>query len=280
MFHNNFKLYFANYFLVFLVLTYPLMYFAYKYNLPKPNSADIYHYLRMYITPLDFSVADGPFVYRQISAIFVKIVTNLGIYYDATISFSDPAFTQEIYFAAIFVNWLSLVFSAAILSAYYLKRTTAPFAVVIAGLPSLLLFFQYGIIFHGLSESTDGLSVCLAILCFVAYSEKRIYLFALFIFLAVFQRELILILFAFLSLYDLVRIYSIKRAFDRRLILLFLIPFLACILHLMVRAFIFPDLKGQHDYQFSIVSIWEFIWGSGKTSLGKSIAVWNIDSSK
>ena len=56
------------YFVLYALITYPLFYFAYKFNLPKFGSSDIFHYLRMYQEPFNFSTADGPFVYRQLSA--------------------------------------------------------------------------------------------------------------------------------------------------------------------------------------------------------------------
>ena len=110
------------YFVLYTLITYPLFYFAYKFNMPKFGSSDIYHYLRMYQDPFNFSIADGPFVYRQLSAGIVHLVEKSGLYYDTQISFSDPNFSQRFYFAAILVNWVSLLIGSSFISIYFEKK--------------------------------------------------------------------------------------------------------------------------------------------------------------
>jgi hypothetical protein len=243
---------FLFYFIIYALITYPLFYFAYKYNLPKFSSTDIYHYLRMYKDPFNFSVADGPFVYRQLSSGFVHLVEKFGIYYDAQISFNDPNFSQRYYFAAIFVNWASLLIGSSVISIYFEKNEGGYINSTLIILVCLISLIGFSGLFHGLSEATDGVSVALSMGCYVAYKNKSVFIFGLLLFVSVFQREMISPMFGVVILATVAYKFCCSSPLERPAIWMFLLSFICSVIHLVVRIIVFPDVSGTHDNQISI----------------------------
>ena len=240
------------YFVLYTLITYPLFYFAYKFNLPKFGSSDIYHYLRMYQDPFNFSVADGPFVYRQLSAGIVHLVEKSGFYYDAQISFNDPNFSQRFYFAAILVNWVSLLIGSSFISIYFEKNKGGSNNSVLIILVCLIFFLGFSGLFHGLSESPDGASVALAMGCYVAYKHKSVFIFGLLIFASNFQREIISPMFGVVILVTIAHKFYFRAPVERPVIWMFLLSILSSVTYLVIRMIVFPDLSGTHDNQMSI----------------------------
>jgi len=240
------------YFVVYALITYPVFYFAYKFNLPKFGSSDIYHYLRMYQDPLNFSNADGPFVYRQFSAVIVHLVEKSGFYYDTQISFNDPNFSQRFYFAIIFVNWVSLLIGSSFISTYFEKNNGSSNHRALIILVCVIFFLTFSTLFHGLSESPDGVSVALAMGCYVAYKSKSVFIFGFLLFVSIFQRELIAPMFGTVFLVTIAYKFYSRAPVERSLIWMFLLSILCSVTYLVIRIIIFPDLSGTHDNQISI----------------------------
>jgi len=240
------------YFIVYSLVTYPLFYFSYKYNMPKFGSDDIYHYLRMYQDPFNFSVADGPFVYRQLSTIIVNYFEKFGIYYDAQISFNDPNFSQRFYFAAILTNWLSLILGSCLVSIHFEKENTASKNNLAIILVCFIFFNGYSGIFHGLSETTDGVSVALAISCYVAYKNQYKLIFAFLMVISIFQRELLMPIFGAVIFADILQAMYYHKKISRNYIWMFLSTIMTSFVYLYIRLYLLPDSSGVHDNQTSI----------------------------
>lgn len=251
-FHNA-KL-FALYFIFYTLLTFPLFYFAYKYNLPKVGSSDIYHYLYIYQNPFSFEGADSPFVYRQVSALLVNLFVNSGLYYDAAISFYNESFSQEIYFAAIAVNWIVMLGGSSLISVHFANKSGSSYGWILSVTVCTVFFLQFSTIFHGFSESPDGVSVGLAMACYVAYATKRSALFLVLLIVSVFQRELLSPLFAIVIASGLLWHYYLERRVERREIYMLMASIFCCLLYLAIRLVMFPDSSGNHDNQTSISS--------------------------
>ena len=242
----------AFYFVFYTLVTYPLFYFAYKFNLPKIGSSDIYQYLRMYQDPFNFSAADGPFVYRQLASSIVHFVEKAGIYYDTQISFNDPNFSQRFYFAALLVNWVSLVIASCVISIYYENNNKGHTNNLSVILVCLIFFVGFSGVFHGLSESLDGVSVALAICCYVAYKKQFKFLFSILLLTSIFQREMLLPMFGLVLFTDIARKIYLRKFIDQALIWMFLVSILGCLAYLLVRIYLLPDTSGIHSNQISI----------------------------
>src|ERR1700733_1889125 len=90
-------------------LSYGLFYFSYKYYIPDFGGNDFFSYYPMYLHPFNYQVAESSWVYRQLTAVAVHVVWKMGIFYDTTIAFSTPGYDKQVFFAAIFTNYIALL---------------------------------------------------------------------------------------------------------------------------------------------------------------------------
>ncbi len=189
-------------FLLFLT-SYGMLYFSYKYYTPWGGGSDFTSYYPMYLKPLDFSVADVPFVFRQLSACLTHLVYQMGIYYPNHIFFEDSRFDQRIFFAAIFSNYLCLIATSwlAGIAVNILSRTNSLIYPLIAGFFCFLSFFTQVTVLTGL---TEGLSWLMLTAGFIFYLQRRLLLLSVILLLAVFQRETIIIVFGVIAAFGLV----------------------------------------------------------------------------
>ncbi|SNS19110.1 hypothetical protein [Antarctobacter heliothermus] len=100
--------------LIYLFAFFPLFYLAYKFHIPDFGGKDYAHYHAMYLHPLDFSVADAPWVLRQIQAVIVNLLYEAGFDYDTDIAFSATGYERGVFFSALPVNYLSVTLTAAL----------------------------------------------------------------------------------------------------------------------------------------------------------------------
>lgn len=230
--------------LLFLFLiSYGMLYFSYKYYNPHSGGVDFFEYYRMYLHPLDFFVADQPFVFRQFSAIVTHLVYVAGIYYPNEIWFHEAGIDQRVFFAALFSNYVFLVLSAWLAGSIAQEQLAAPSFVpaALAGLICLLSFHSQVSVITG---DTEGLSWFLIALAFLMYLKRRVLPLAIALALAVLQRELILVSFAAIS--GLALLFQNGKRFNGFV----LFWSLACfIVHAAIRKFAMPspDMYGQLD---------------------------------
>lgn len=182
--------------LLLIALSYGLLYYSYKHSNPWPDGdrdflADYYW---MDVSPLDPAAGAPPAIYRQLSAILTHLVYVAGIYYPNDIAFRDPRFDQHVFFAALFTNYVCLVFAAFLAGtiAQHELKTRAFVPATVAGTLCLLSFNTQVTVITGL---TEGLSWLLFALGFLFYLRRQIVPVAIILVLAIGQREVILILF-------------------------------------------------------------------------------------
>ena len=184
--------------ILIVLATYGMLFFSYKFHIPWSGANDFAHYYPMYVEPLDFSVAPAPFVFRQLSALLTHTVYKLGIYYPNEIQFKEPNLDQRIFFAAIFINYLSLTVTAWLTGTAVnsLIRTRSLIYPLISGFFCFFSFFTPVYILTGL---TEGLSWLMMTAGFIAYIHHRLFLLSAILLLAVLQRETIIITFGVIS---------------------------------------------------------------------------------
>jgi len=85
-------------FLVFILVSYGLLYFSYKYFSPNYGQSDFFHYYKMVLHPLDFTVTESPFIYRQFSTVITSLIVKSGIYYNTEISYVQEGIKQNVFF--------------------------------------------------------------------------------------------------------------------------------------------------------------------------------------
>ena len=100
----------------FAFLSYGFLYFSYKYYIPDFGGNDFFEYYPMYLHPFNYQVAESSWVYRQLTALAVHVVWKMGIFYDTTIAFSTPGYDKQVFFAAIFTNYIALLTTALVVT--------------------------------------------------------------------------------------------------------------------------------------------------------------------
>jgi uncharacterized membrane protein (UPF0136 family) len=179
-------------------VSYGMLYFSYKYYVPRSGGNDFFQYYNMYLSPLDPSAARAPFVYRQLSAIATHLVYVSGIYYPNEIWFNDAGYDQHLFFAALLTNYIFLVLTAWVVGAIVEQEIgeSAFIPATLGGLFCLLSFESQVSVITGL---TEGVSWFLLALAFLFYLRREGLLLCLILALAILQRETILIIFASIS---------------------------------------------------------------------------------
>ncbi len=178
--------------------SYGMLYFSYKYYVPRSGGNDFFQYYNMYLSPLDFSVARSPFVYRQLSAIATHLVYITGIYYPNAIWFNNVAYDQHVFFAALLTNYVFLVLTAWVVGEivrWELGESTF-IPATLGGLFCLVSFHSQVSVITGL---TEGVSWFLLVLAFLFYLRRKALPLSMILALAILQRETILIAFASIS---------------------------------------------------------------------------------
>jgi hypothetical protein len=175
---------------IYLLLSSGLFYFAYKFYQPTYGGTDYFHYYRAYLHPLDLSVTEAPFVYRQVSAVLTNLVYRFGPYYDTQIFYSNPQFDQRVFFAAMLTNYLALGLCAAV-TARITERLWPegpPSAPLFAGALCYLSFFAQQ---SGMGPITDGVAWLMMALAFLGYVAGSLPTLAVVLALSIFEREIL-----------------------------------------------------------------------------------------
>lgn len=229
---------------LFVILTYPLFYYAYKFGTPDFGNIDFYHYYHLYRN-FDFSKVPVPFNTRIVSPFFVYLFYKTGIYYPAEISYSNPAIDLRVFFSSIAVNYLffvaTLMTTHRILNFFLLKD------VVLSFLVTLMYGYAFATLFYSINTLTESASVFLFACAFYLYLKKSKWVL-LILFISVFQREYILMAFALISAID----FLLTRNDRKYYLFNFLASVLCFLVYLLLRQTVF--YTPHHDEQLMVES--------------------------
>ncbi|WP_428425446.1 hypothetical protein [Methylibium sp.] len=185
-------------YLLILIIGFGALYFSYKFYNPFPWHDDFIEYHKMYLRPFDPAAAMAPFTFRRLSALFTHAIYAIGIYYPADIVFHEPGYTQRMFFAALFSNFLCLT-GAAWLAGKAVKIITGTRGLVYPLIAGTLCFLSYYTQFAVLTGYTEGMTWFLVAAAFVAYLGRRVGVLAIILVLSIVQRESVSVAFAVIS---------------------------------------------------------------------------------
>lgn len=226
------------------LLSYPILYFSYKYYTPVINGADYKFYYETYLHPLDLTATKAPFVYRQGSALLAHLIYRLGLFYQTNISYEDPARNVRVFFAALLANYVALVLAAGVVAAALRRRLPGPGVLPLLG--GLCLFLAWQCSNFVVTGLTEGVSWLLMAMLWALYDEGRRWrLFVLLMLLSAFQREMIAIAFLLVAAAAMLG----RRRVGRAEAVVLLSAAASFALHLLVRGVAFP--VAGHEHQLS-----------------------------
>ena len=239
---------FALRFAVLLLASYGMLYAAQKFYDPVvAGHLDFYSYYKMYQAPLDFTAANAPFVYRQLSALVTHAIFAAGIYYPNETALSVPEIDPRLFFAALAANYLGLVMAATFAGAVT-ERETGGFAFpLLAGLLCLLSFYSQSLVVTGL---TEGMTWFLFGAAYFLYVLEKRWAFALVLALSIFQREMIPVVFALIAAFSLL-FRSGDKTYNRFVLAASILCFSA---YVLMRSYLIaiPGYESQLSFEFLI----------------------------
>jgi hypothetical protein len=232
------------------LLSYGLLYFSYKFYIPWYGGSDYIEYYKMYVSPLDFSAAHSPWVYRQLSAILTHVVYKSGLYYNDEISFHDLAYDQRIFFAALLTNFVCLLLTATIVGSSVERRGNGGLVVypLLAGLLCFASFMSQTAVITGL---TDGVTwLLIAALVYFYLRESSLSAVGVLLAISIFQREMIAVMFGALACFSLI----FRRGTRRYQAAVLLFSVASFCTYVFIRKFLLP-VPGEYEGQLSVISM-------------------------
>lgn len=222
-------------FLLFLIISYGLFYFSYKYYVPDFGGTDFYAYYPMYLDPFNYHVTRSSFVYRQLTALIVHLVWRSGLFYDTAISFSKEGYDKHVFFAAILTNYIALTLSAVVVTSatYKLIGQKNDAWSIVAGLLCYSGFFVQQAVLTGL---TEGISWLLVAVGFLAYLNRSLIPICAVLCLSIIQRETLPFVFGVFAAVGLI-LHRTSRAFNAIVLLLSGAAFLG---YIVMRSVLIP----------------------------------------
>lgn len=184
---------------LYILLSYPLFYFSYKFCLPDFGGQDFFSYYLLY-DKWEFAKVQAPFNMRVISSYMIYLMHQSGLHYNTETVFNIfyPKLDQQVYFNAIFFNYITTVFTCFVMYLIAKKKFNNLFYAFCVG---LLYLLGFGTLFFSLKPTSDALGVFLTALILLFYLKQSNWIY-LVLFLSVFQREYIFFSFAILSFFD------------------------------------------------------------------------------
>lgn len=192
----NFRL-FSKIWIVYAILCFPMFYFVYKYGTPDLGLKDFYDYYKLYGN-WDIEHVDAPFNMRLISTFFVYLLNKAGLHYDTQIAFDRLGMDKQIFFNAVFFNYLCIISTCTVIFFTIKKFFKQNSAAFIAGLVYLLGF---GTLFYEFMPITDAFSILIFAIILYYYLSKS-YLIIIPLLILILQREYVFLALGLIALMD------------------------------------------------------------------------------
>lgn len=183
---------------LYILLSYILLYYSYKFYSPDFGGTDFYHYYKLY-TNLSISETEAPFNMRLISPFFVFLLNKTGLFYHTFIHYHNINIQQQVFFNAIFLNWIASVITAVLIFHYLQNKFPSNFLLNFTS--GLIYLFSFGTILFCINPNTDGFSIMLISIYYIQYKKKSWWVYLLYPVL-LFQREFAFIIFALIAFFD------------------------------------------------------------------------------
>ncbi|PWC88107.1 hypothetical protein TSH100_08510 [Azospirillum sp. TSH100] len=200
-----------------VILGYPLLFYAHKFQVPWLGGGDDFRsYHVMVLNPLDFGAVRAPFAMRQLTAVIAHLILKAGFLFSNDIAFDHftvfegISYRADVFFSLILANFLGLASAGGFVYATVAQTAAtqgrpaswAPAGVSLPGLSAVCLLLLAGpLMFHVVAPLTEGWSWFLvaAGVYFYRADGRSAYAALLIPPAAVFQRELVLPIFATLA---------------------------------------------------------------------------------
>ena len=183
---------------IYALCCFPLFYFVYKYGTPDLGLKDFYDYYKLY-SNWDIDHVEAPFNMRIVSTFFVYLMNKAGFHYETAIAFDSIGLSKQVFFNAVFFNYLCVVTTCTVLF-FTIKKHFSD--LLLSFTSGLIYLFGFGTLFYELMPITDAFSILVFSLVFYHYLNKS-YLIILPLIVLILQREYIFLALGLIALMDL-----------------------------------------------------------------------------
>lgn len=186
---------------IYVLLAFPMFYFAYKFGVLLQGYKDAESYLKLYEN-LSSPDVEAPFNMRLISASIIHFMDKLGLMYYTECSIDAyPQFDKSLFFNNIFLNFFCISLTSFSLYRIFVKLGFNPIMSFLSG---VLYLLGFGTLFYLMMPGPDALSVLIFTWIVYFYIQKSFWLIPLFS-LLILQREYFFLSFMVISLMDFLK---------------------------------------------------------------------------
>lgn len=230
--------------LVYVLLAFPMFYFAYKFGVLLQGYKDAESYLKLYEN-LRSPEVEAPFNMRLISASIIHLMDKVGLMYYTECSIDAyPQFDKSLFFNNVFFNFFCIALTAFSLFTIFVRLGFNQLMSFLAGTMYLLGF---GTLFYLMMPGPDSLSVLIFTWIVYFYIKKSYWLIPLFA-LLILQREYFFLSFMVVAFFEYIR----KK--DKYFLHVFLVNLGCFLIYIVLRKTVFHTHHWAHQLTF------KFFW--------------------
>lgn len=222
---------------IYILLAFPMFYFAYKFGVLLQGYKDAESYLKLY-ADLNSPEVEAPFNMRLLSASIIHVMDKIGLmYYTECAIDAYPQFNKSLFFNNIFFNFVCISLTSFSLFTIFRKLN---FNIILSFLAGVLYLLGFGTLFYLMMPGPDALSVLIFTWIVYFYVNKHFAVLPLFM-LLILQREYYFLSFMVISLMDFIKH---KNKYH---VLIFLFNILCFATYFVLRKTIFHTYHWQHQ---------------------------------
>lgn len=187
--------------MIYVLLAFPMFYFAYKFGILLQGYKDAESYLKLY-ADLRSPEVEAPFNMRLISASIIHLMDKAGLMYNTECAIDAyPQFDKSLFFNNIFFNFFCISFTAFSLFRMFVLLN---FNKLVSFLAGTIYLLGFGTLFYLMMPGPDALSVLIFTWVVYFYVKKSYMLLPLMLML-ILQREYFFLSFMVISVMDYFR---------------------------------------------------------------------------
>ncbi len=187
--------------MIYVLLAFPMFYFAYKFGVLLQGYKDAESYLKLYEN-LNSPDVEAPFNMRLISASIIHFMDKIGLMYYTECSIDAyPQFDKSLFFNNIFLNFFCISLTSFSLYKIFVKLGFNPIMSFLSG---VLYLLGFGTLFYLMMPGPDALSVLIFTWIIYFYIQRSYWLIPLFA-LLILQREYFFLSFMVIALMDFLK---------------------------------------------------------------------------
>jgi len=223
--------------ILYMLLAFPMFYFAYKFGILLQGYKDAESYLKLYEN-LSSPEVESPFNMRLISASIIHFMGKFGWCYSTECAIDAfPQFNKVYYFNNLFFNFFCISLTSYSICISFIKLGISKWLSFMSG---MLYLLGFGTLFYLMMPGPDAFSVLVFTWLLYFYLQKHVAVVPFFLIL-ILQREYYFLVFMIVAIMDFIK------SKDRYYLLVWLLSILCFLTYFILRKTIFHTHHWAHQ---------------------------------